>query len=115
MSIFTTTEEARLHMRWPVLAGSPAPDDADLQAKLDAAEELVLAFVARPNDATRTAEIAGWAGSPATLPPLVKLAILMQCADLCGHRGDERLESRGIAPEVEALLRSGGQRDYVMA
>lgn len=115
MSIFTTTEEARRHMRWPVLAGSPAPADLDLQGKLDAAEALVLDFIARPNDAVRTAEIAGWAGSPAAIPAVVKLAILMQCADLCVHRGDERLEQRGIAPEVEALLRAGGQRDYVMA
>jgi hypothetical protein len=115
MAIFTTTEEARRHMRWPVLAGSPAPDDVDLQAKLDAAEDLVLAFVARPNDADRTAEIAAWAGSPSTVPAIVKLAILMQCADLCGHRGDERLAQGGLAPEVEAMLRAGGQRDYVMA
>lgn len=112
-ALFATTDDARRHMRWPILAGSP--DDADLQAKLDAAEEVVLAFIARPNDATRTAEIAGWTGSPVTVPALVKLAILMQCADFCSHRGDERLEQRGIAPEVEAMLRASGHRDYVMA
>lgn len=115
MASFVTTQEARLHMRWPVLAGSPPPDDSDLQGKLDAAEELVLGFIARPTDAARTAEIAAWAGSPSAVPMLVRVAILMQCADLCVHRGDERLEARGLAPEVEALLRAGGQRDYVMA
>lgn len=113
MATFVTTDEARRHMRWPILSGSP--DDSDLQQKLDAAEALILDFIARPNDTARTAEIAGWAGSPTALPHIVKLAILMQCADFCSHRGDERLEQPGIAPEVEALLRAGGQRDYVMA
>lgn len=115
MATFVTTDEARRHLRWPLLTGSPAPEDLDLQVKLDAAEEAVLAFVSRPNDTDRVAEMAGWTGSPTTLPAIIRLAILMQCADLCGHRGDERLEQRGLAPEVEGLLRAGGQRDYVMA
>ena len=115
MATFATTTEARLHVRWPVLAGSPTPDDLDLQVKLDSAEEAVLAFVARPNDAARVAEIASWSGSPQTVPAIIKLAILMQCADLCAHRGDERLSQVSLAPEVEALLRASGQRDYVVA
>jgi hypothetical protein len=70
-----TVEDAKTHTHI-----TDAALDADVQQKLDAAEEWVLAYLGPAVDATWT---------PSTAPRMVKHAILMVTAYLYDHRGDD--------------------------
>jgi len=76
-----TIEEAKTHTHI-----TDAALDADVQQKVDAAEEWVLAYLGPAADATWT---------PATAPRVVKHAILMLTAHLYDHRGDDPAVSDG--------------------
>lgn len=109
-------ETAKAHLR------ETAHDiDADLDLKLEAAEAIVLGYIARPSDEDWTATIAGW--TEATVPAPVRMAILIMVADLWRDRGDEdpNLRQRSaqelgdLPQEVSALLKVTGYRSSVVA
>jgi hypothetical protein len=107
-----TLAQLQAHLRLPVGVSSPATAaEADLQLKLDAAEALVLQYIARPTDADWTATMAAWdGGSPAVaVPATIQAAILLQAGELYGFRGDDletvKREAPGdLAPGIKALL-----------
>ncbi len=117
--VIVTLDQAQAHLRLsPMLAGSPGSpaDDPDLQLKLDAATEAVCNRIAQrnPEDLTWIATIESWtdSGSPAA-PPLVKLAVLQQVAELYRFRGDDepsqRVNNAGdLGDTTKSLLKSGG-------
>lgn len=111
-----TIEEAQAHLRLSPGLGSPAPDDPDLQLKLDAATEVICRRIAqrKPEDTEWVATIESWSvgGSPST-PPLVRLAVLEQVAEMYRFRGDDvpndRPENVGdLCDPVKSLLKAGG-------
>lgn len=108
MAALVSIDVAKEHLRIPITV-----EDPDLTIKIDQVSAIILAFLARPNDATWTATIAAW--TAATVPAVVQLAVLLELADRYMHRGDERRDGNGIGPETEVLLRSTGYRDPVMA
>lgn len=116
MAALVTVERVCMQLRLPV-PGSPAggsPADDELSLIADEASEIVLARIAKPADATWTALLATW--TEVTVPAAVRTAVLYQCANLYGHRGDEGMSGpAGIAPEAEALLKSTGYLDPPMA
>jgi len=57
-----------------------AAQDADIQEKLDAAEEMILAYLGPAADATWT---------PTTAPRVVRHAVAMLAVHLYEHRGDD--------------------------
>ena len=73
--LWTVAEVKATHLRI-----TDAASDADIQEKLDAAEEWVLAYLGTAGDATWT---------PATAPKMVKHTILNLTAYLYEHRGDD--------------------------
>jgi hypothetical protein len=73
--LWTVAEVKQLQLRI-----TDAAHDADVQEKLDAAEEYVLAYLGPAADATWT---------PTTAPRVVKNAILMMTMYLYEHRGDD--------------------------
>jgi Phage gp6-like head-tail connector protein len=81
-----TTEEAKVHLRI-----SDAAHDSDLEQKLAAAEEAILAYLGPAGDATWT---------PATAPLMVKQAILLLTAHYYEHRGDDL----GLTTRDEAVI-----------
>jgi len=76
-----TVEEAKTHTHI-----SDAALDADVQQKLDAAEEWVLAYLGTAADETWT---------PTTAPRMVKHAILLLTSYLYDHRGDDTTATDG--------------------
>lgn len=105
-----SVDRVRQHLKLPATMG----EDLDLTLKVTQASEIILAFIARSNDATWTAEIASW--TTATVPAIVQAAILRQAANLYIHRGDELgVELQGICPDAAALLLATGYRDPVVA
>lgn len=107
-----TIEQARKHLRLPWLA-----DESDLELTKAAAEEILLAYLARPDDAVWTATIESWTGSPAVpAPRAVQLAALMQLAYLYTNRGDERVQQvvGAVSPDAAAMLLASGYRDPVV-
>lgn len=117
MALIVTLAQLQAHLRLPVGQSSPLTDqEADLELKLEIAQDLVLAYVARPDDEDWTARLAMWVEgevtSPATeVPARVKAAILMQAAELWGFRGDDldapKREAPGdLSPTIKALLYS---------
>ncbi len=127
-----TLAQAQAHLRLsPMLAGSPGSpaDDPDLQMKLDAATEAVLNRIAQRNpiDVFWIETIENWtttdelssptspAGSPpiAVAPPVVRLAVLEQTAELYRFRGDDepsqRVDNMGdLSDTIKSLLKAGG-------
>lgn len=99
MASFVTAYEAKDHLR---LSDSEfAARFADVQAKVDEAEAIVLAHL-NTTDVRRT-ETAAW--TDVTVPLEVKAMILKQTAYLYQHRGDEEPTATddGLAPGVRAL------------
>jgi Phage gp6-like head-tail connector protein len=81
-----TTEEAKVHLRIADTA-----HDSDLEQKLAAAEEAVLAYLGPAGDATWT---------PVTAPLMVKHAVLLLTAHYYEHRGDDL----GLTTRDEAVV-----------
>jgi hypothetical protein len=82
-----------------------AAHDDDVQEKLDAAEEYVLAYLGLAADATWT---------PATAPKGVKHAVLMMTVYLYEHRGDDTPQTDAdIWAVLQKLL--GQYRDPALA
>lgn len=117
-----TLEQVQAHLRLsPMLSGSPPSigspaDDPDLQLKIDAATEVVCRRIAqrKPEDLDWVATIEGWSasGSP-TAPPIVRLAVLEQVAEMYRFRGDDapsdRPENYGdLCDSIKSLLKAGG-------
>lgn len=102
-----TLAQGKEHLR----LGSSTDQDADLTLKLAQAHALVLDYIARPTDATWTATMATWVGSPSNAPRAVQAAILRQFADLVRFRGDDddpveaRVDGTDLSPRVKQLLR----------
>ncbi len=116
-----TLEQAQAHLRLsPTLIGSPLmpADDPDLQLKLDAATEAICVRIAQRNPLDHvwitTIESWGTGGSPEVpAPPIVRLAVLEQVAELYQFRGDDdpttRIDNKGdLSDTVKSLLKSGG-------
>lgn len=107
MASLVTLQQLKGHLKLPDL-GSPDPREEDLEIKLDAAEEIVLGHIARTDDEDWTAAIAAW--TEETVPRRIKVAILMQAADLYRFRGDDapadqrKAEEGFLAPDVRRLL-----------
>ena len=111
-----TVTQLRDHLKLPQpVVESPsvtAPDERDLQLKLDAATQLICEYIAdrHPEDDAWIAEIESWGiGSPATAaPPVILLAVLEQAADFYRFRGDDDQEPSREAwclhPRIETLL-----------
>lgn len=118
--VIVTLEQTQAHLRLsPILSGSPESpaDDPDLQLKLDAATEVVCRRIAqrKPEDLTWIAEIESWGtGSPSLLaPPIVRLAVLEQVAELYRFRGDDAPADRpevygDLCDSIKGLLKAGG-------
>ncbi len=133
--VIVTLAQAQAHLRLsPMLTGSPGSpaDDTDLQLKLDAATEAVCTRIAQrnPDDPFWVATIENWTtsdwfqsspsspaspGSPpiAVAPPLVRLAVLEQTAEMYRFRGDDepsqRVDNAGdLSDTIKSLLKSGG-------
>lgn len=84
--LLVTLAQAKAHLRLPT---DVTADDADLQLKLEVAQELVLDYVAqRVDDADDwSATVAAW--DEDTVPKRVQQAILLQFAELWRFRGDD--------------------------
>ena len=110
-----TLEQARAHLNMSAPVGSPAPDDADLQMKIDAATELVCEYISdrNPADPAWIAEIESWGvtGSPVSLAPaVIQMAVLLQFGELVRFRGDDtanptRHPASHLASMVEGILK----------
>jgi hypothetical protein len=101
-----TLDDAKRHLRLNPLAATPDEDD-DLRMKVFHATALVLDYLARPTDATWTAEMASW--TTETVPRVVQAAVLVQLAELYRFRGDDAgttptPEHGFLSPLVTALL-----------
>jgi gp6-like head-tail connector protein len=103
MATFVTLDEAKAHLHEGWTTGDPR--DADLQMKLDAAEETILEYLDDVDLVTP------W--TPTTVPQRVKNGILLVVGELWRYRGDDaeapaRDESVGntdFHPAVVSLLR----------
>ena len=84
--LWTVAEVKQLALRI-----TDAASDADIQEKLDAAEEAVLAYLGPAADAAWT---------PATAPKMVKHAILLLTVHYYEHRGDDL----GLSRPDEAVI-----------
>ena len=98
-----TLDEAKEHLR----VTSDA-EDADLQRKLNAAEEAILDYVNRTEDGRALTPT--WDGG--TVPTFVVSAILLQLGELWRYRGDDsatdtppREVSTDFSPVILGLLR----------
>jgi hypothetical protein len=110
-----TLEQARAHLNMIAPVGSPSPDDADLQMKIDAATELVCEHISdrNPADPAWIAEIESWGvtGSPVSpAPAVIQMAVLLQFGELVRFRGDDatgpaRHPGSYLAPIVESILK----------
>lgn len=100
-AILITLPEAKTHLRV-----TDAAHDADIQAKLDAAEAIILDFC---NSTAYWREITPtWDGD--TVPRQVKAAILLELGELYRFRGDdpeapERWDDHDLSPAIIGLLR----------
>lgn len=109
MAALITAEYARNHLLLPQTTVSE-----DLDAKIEVASDIILAFIARPTDTAWTATIGAW--TDVTAPTVIQDAVAKQLMNLRAHRGDEGLNAGvGICPEADALLRATGYKDPVMA
>lgn len=114
-AVYVTLAQAKAHLRLATPPG--APDDADVQEKLDAAEAAILRYVERsPAGAALVQE---WGG---TAPADLRAAVLLQLGELWRFRGDDpatlalapaRDPATDFAPGVLGLLRRFG--DPVLA
>ena len=88
-----------------ILRITDAAEDADVQEKLDAAQEAILAFLGGAADPTWT---------PATAPRNVKHAILLMTSHYYEHRGDELTRD---TPDIWNQIRNalGQYRDVGLA
>lgn len=119
MADLVTLEHGVRHLKLgPYVGGSPLSErEADVQAKLDAAEAIVLTHIARADDADWTAEIAAW--TDVTVPRRIQAAILLQLGELWRFRGDDaaqdipKREPGFLSPTVDALLKN--YRDPALA
>jgi len=75
-AVLVTLTDAKAHLKITTPDGHPG--DADIQAKLDAAEGIIRKHLKLQDDPSWT---------PATVPPPIPAAILLQLADLDIHRG----------------------------
>lgn len=98
--LWTVAEAKALQLRI-----TDAAHDSDVQEKLDAAQEFVLAFIGAAGDPAWTA---------ATAPKVVKHAILMMAVYLYEHRGDDPAPNDA---DIWAVLRNllGHYRDPTIA
>lgn len=90
MSNFVTLAQGKAHLRIPL---SDTSEDTDLQAKLDAAEAVILDYIKTP------------APDPSALIPA---AILLQFGELYRYRGDDdgpKQTDGDLSPHVTNLLR----------
>jgi len=99
-------DDAKRHLRLNVLA-AVLDEDEDLRMKIFHATAVVLDYLARPTDATWTADMAAW--DVTTVPRVVQAAILVQLAELYRFRGDDANatptpEHGFLSPLVTALL-----------
>lgn len=114
MADLVSLENAQRHLR--VVAGI-ADQDLDIQDKLAEATAIVIDYIERPSDEEWTETIAAW--TEATVPAVVKAAILRQLAELFRFRGDDaqadtpKVEHGFLAPGVANLLHR--YRDPVIA
>lgn len=120
-----TLEQVQAHLRLsaPIVGspGSPA-DDPDLQLKIDAATEVVCRRISqrKPEDLDWIATIESWTtseaspSSPSTIaPPIVRLAVMEQVAEMYRFRGDDepgqRIEAYGdLCDAIKSLLKASG-------
>ena len=110
-----TLEQARSHLNMIAPVGSPSPDDADLQLKIDAATELVCEHISdrNPADPAWIAEIESWGVTVSPVSPapaVIQMSVLLQFGELVRFRGDEREGPlrdpySSLSPLVEGLLR----------
>lgn len=113
-AVLVTLAEAKTHLRITTAEGHPG--DVDIQAKLDAAEAIILDYcntTAWWRDITVT-----W--TPENVPRQVHAAILLQLGELDRFRGDDvegegppRDENADLSPPIIGLLRR--TRDPVIA
>jgi hypothetical protein len=109
MATFVTLEDAKAHLGY-----SGADHDAEVQAKTDQAEAHVMNWCS----VTASSKAAAAAWTPATVPPVVIAAILIQTGELDRFRGDDaegpaRPADEPLAPMVRELLRA--YHDLVIA
>lgn len=103
MAALVDLETFRRHLK---LDGAGTQEDATLSRMLDAATDVVLDYIARPDDEEWTATITAW--TVETVPPRVSAAVLMQATELYGYRGDNDGPTRDkgdLSPMIKALLR----------
>jgi hypothetical protein len=94
MSTLVTLQQAKDHIRNTEPAGHPG--DADLQLKLDAAEDLIRHYLSPyPEDA---AIVAAWTADDA--PKIVLEMILFQTGEFCRFRGDD-LEGGSVRRDLD--------------
>src|SRR5262245_18451710 len=84
MRTLVTMNEGIAHLRLP---DPGSPEDSDLQAKLDAAEAIVLNYIERTSDPDWSDEIASW--DETTVLMGIKQAILIHFGELYRFRGDD--------------------------
>lgn len=110
-----TLEQAKQHLRLASSVGSPpgspyTDEELDLQAKIDAAEALVLDYVAQRRTDTASPtwldQVVAW--DTTTVPPAIAAAVLIQVAELWRFRGDDEStptrEHGHLSPMVTAIL-----------
>jgi hypothetical protein len=99
VATLVTDEEAAMHLNIDL----EFDNGHVLEALLGAAEADVLKFIERIDT--------GW--SETTVPPEIKVAILLECAYLWEHRGDDDPTGEPKSPAVRSLLKMW--RDPVIA
>lgn len=97
MADLVTLEQAKRHLRLPAVN---TPDqDVDLLDKIATATALVLDYVAQrrtdTDSPTWTDTVTGW--TEATVPPIIRAAILVETAHLYRFRGDDDVNERDLA------------------
>lgn len=105
--LFLTLDQAKAHLRIPVVANDPG--DGDLAWKVASAEATILDYVS-VSPAGR-ARVADWTSAvPPTAPTFVVAAMLLQLGELWRFRGDDletpaRDASQVLAAPIVSLLR----------
>jgi hypothetical protein len=102
-AVLVTLQQAKDHLR--VTTAALDPGDADIQAKLDQAEAIILNYLKAQADPL-------WV-SPATAPANVTAAILILLTALREHRGDDQTLDELSWTTIERLL--VGLRDPALA
>jgi hypothetical protein len=87
MPTLVTLAQAKAHLRVSDWGESPGPEDTDIQLKVNAATQMVITYIDRPDDEDWSEEIQSW--DETTVPADIQAAVLFLVEYLYRFRGGD--------------------------